>query len=67
MLNSTVAADGGADDNYPARVHATLDLLDRHLMHMKEQLIPKPVPGRAPPKKVVSPFVSLIAFVPLRS
>ena len=54
MHKSKVVADVGVDDNYPARVHATLDLLDRHLMHMKEQLMPKPVPGRAPPKKVVS-------------
>lgn len=42
----------GRDDNYPARVHATLDLLERHLGSMKDQLTPKPPPGRAPPKKV---------------
>ncbi|DBA85626.1 TPA: hypothetical protein ACH3X1_005203 [Trebouxia sp. C0004] len=42
----------GRDDCYPARVHATLDLLDRHLATMKDQLTPKPLVGRAPPKKV---------------
>lgn len=51
------AAEEARDDCYPARVHATLDLLDRHLATMKDQLTPKPLPGRAPPKKVVSfPF-----------
>ena len=48
------AAGEGKDDCYPARVHATLDLLDRHLATMKDQLTPKPLVGRAPPKKVVS-------------
>ncbi len=48
------AAGEGRDDCYPARVHATLDLLDRHLATMKDQLTPKPLVGRAPPKKVVS-------------
>jgi len=47
------AAGEGRDDCYPARVHATLDLLDRHLATMKDQLTPKPLVGRAPPKKVV--------------
>ena len=48
-----VCAEDARDDCYPARVHATLDLLDRHLATMKDQLTPKPLPGRAPPKKVV--------------
>lgn len=48
-----VHAEEARDDCYPARVHATLDLLDRHLATMKDQLTPKPLPGRAPPKKVV--------------
>lgn len=48
-----LASEGeGKDDCYPARVHATLDLLDRHLATMKDQLTPKPLVGRAPPKKV---------------
>ena len=47
------AAEEGGDECYPARVHATLDLLDRHLATMKDQLTPKPAAGRAPPKKVV--------------
>ena len=48
-----IATGEGKDDCYPARVHATLDLLDRHLATMKDQLTPKPLVGRAPPKKVV--------------
>ena len=47
------ATGEGKDDCYPARVHATLDLLDRHLATMKDQLTPKPLVGRAPPKQVV--------------
>ena len=53
LLMPNLPADGGMDDCFPARVHATLDLLDRHLATMKDQLTPKPLPGRAPPKKVV--------------
>ena len=55
MLSWYALATGeGRDECYPARMHATLDLLDRHLATMKDQLTPKPLVGRAPPKKVVS-------------
>ena len=53
--NCVSAQEEARDDCYPARVHATLDLLDRHLATMRDQLTPKPLPGRAPPKKVVRP------------
>ncbi|KAL3146630.1 hypothetical protein ABBQ32_000861 [Trebouxia sp. C0010 RCD-2024] len=51
-VETPAAQEEARDDCYPARVHATLDLLDRHLATMKTQLTPKPLPGRAPPKKV---------------
>lgn len=54
-------AEGAKDDCYPARVHATLDLLDRHLATMKDQLTPKPPPGRVPPKKVVGFLICIVA------
>ena len=55
-MSSCCALDTGEgrDHCYPARVHATLDLLDRHLATMKDQLTRKPLVGGAPPKKVVS-------------
>ena len=41
------------DANHPARVHATLDLLGRHMAAMQQSLAPKLAAGRgAPPKKV---------------
>eukprot|EP00891_Asterochloris_glomerata_P001072 jgi/Astpho2/1072/Aster-07454 len=41
-----------ADCNHPARVHATLDLLGRHMAAMQQSLAPKLAAGRgAPPKK----------------
>ncbi|KAA6421449.1 MAG: bromodomain-containing 7-like [Trebouxia sp. A1-2] len=41
----------GRDDCYPARAHATLDLLDRHLATMKDQLTPNPSWAGHPPRK----------------